>query len=62
MGSISNEVSTTLPTAAGAPGRFALKIWHTDPGSKAVVVDYDNARAAAGPAAGRVVKGQVVLD
>jgi len=36
----------SLNTAAGATGttgRVGLKIWHTDPASGAVVVDYDNA-------------------
>ena len=33
----------TAAGASGATGRVGLKIWHTDPASDAVVVDYDNA-------------------
>nr|WP_307742779.1 PKD domain-containing protein [Massilia varians] len=33
----------TAAGATGATGRVGLKIWHTDPASGAVVVDYDNA-------------------
>ncbi|WP_409269114.1 hypothetical protein [Massilia sp. BHUDP2] len=33
----------TAAGASGATGRVGLKIWHTDPASGAVVVDYDNA-------------------
>jgi probable HAF family extracellular repeat protein len=53
-------------TAATAPrngqGSFALKIWHTDPASKAEVVDYDNTRAPGGLDAGRVTEGSIVLE
>jgi hypothetical protein len=48
--------------SANGQGRFALKIWHTDPASKAEVVDYDNTRAPAGTEAGRVAEGSIVLE
>lgn len=55
-----------LSTAATVPGkdggRFALKIWHTDPASKAEVVDYDNARVSTAPQAARVTDGNIVLQ
>lgn len=36
---------STAAGATGATGRFGLKIWHTDPASGAIVVDYDNGGA-----------------
>lgn len=43
-----------------AAGQFALEIWHTDPVTKAQVIDYDNRRA--GPDnAGVDVAGNIVL-
>ncbi|WP_212760999.1 PKD domain-containing protein [Telluria aromaticivorans] len=48
--------------AAGGAGRFGLKIWHTDPASKAEVVDYDNGRAPAAARGSRLSTGSVVLD
>ena len=52
--------SATLP--AGGQGRFALKIWHTDPASKRKVVDYDNVRAPSGNGGGRLANGSIVLE
>ena len=44
--------------AAGGPGRFGLKIWHTDPASAAAIVDYDNQ----GPdGRGSVFRGELVV-
>jgi probable HAF family extracellular repeat protein len=54
------STSATLP--GGGQGRFALKIWHADPASGREVVDYDNARAAAGKGGGRLVDGRIVLE
>lgn len=57
----------TLDTTAGAaagegePGRFALRIWHIDPATKAEVVDYDS-RGADPRSAGPVVQGEIVLQ
>jgi hypothetical protein len=56
----------TLDTTAGAaarqgePGRFALKIWHIDPATKAQVVDYDN--TGPGAAGGTVVEGRIAVQ
>jgi len=54
------STSATLPE--GGQGRFALKIWHADPASKREVVDYDNARGAAGNGGGRLANGRIVLE
>jgi len=53
------STSATLP--GGGQGRFALKIWHTDPVSKREVVDYDNARGQ-GKGTGRLANGSIVLE
>ncbi len=52
----------TDPGAAGDEGRFGLKIWHTDPVSKAEVVDYDNGRAPTSETGSRLSTGSVVLE
>jgi probable HAF family extracellular repeat protein len=60
------RLATAATLSGGEPGRFAMKIWHTDPASKREVVDYDNVRAAsgnsAGNGAGRLVNGSIVLE
>lgn len=56
------RLSTSATVAGGGQGGFVLKIWHTDPASRRHVVDYDNARARSGPAAGRVTDGSIVLE
>ncbi|MFC5478404.1 PKD domain-containing protein [Massilia suwonensis] len=56
------RLSTSATVAGGGQGGFVLKIWHTDPGSRTDVVDYDNARAPSGTAAGRVIDGSIVLE
>jgi probable HAF family extracellular repeat protein len=56
------RLATSATGAGNGQGRFALKIWHTDPASKAEVVDYDNTRAPAGVEAGRVTDGVVVVE
>lgn len=49
---------STAAGAAGAAGRIGLKIWHTDPASRAVVVDYDNA----GPnGSGSAFRGEIQM-
>jgi probable HAF family extracellular repeat protein len=48
--------------SGGAPGRFGLTIWRTDPVSRADVVVYDNQRAQAGRAAGTLVEGSIVTQ
>lgn len=51
----------SLNTAAGSTsgtGRFGLKIWHADPASGAVVVDYDNGGANG---AGSAFRGEIQL-
>jgi probable HAF family extracellular repeat protein len=59
---LSTMAATAGNGSANGQGRFALKIWHTDPASKAEVVDYDNTRAPAGTEAGRVAEGSIVLE
>jgi PKD repeat protein len=56
------RLSTAAAAAGNGQGSFALKIWHTDPASKAEVVDYDNTRAPAGTEAGRVTDGSIVVE
>lgn len=56
------RLATTVGTTSGAPGRFGLSIWHTDPRTGAQVVDYDNGRAPVGPAGRRLSAGNIVLD
>jgi len=52
------ELATTAG-GTGQPSRFALKIWHFDPVTRAKVVDYDN--LAAGPGnTGPAVQGNIV--
>jgi probable HAF family extracellular repeat protein len=55
------RLSTSAPVR-GEPGRFALKIWHTDLASKAEVVDYDNAATPSGTAATRMTQGSIVQE
>lgn len=45
--------------AAGEAGRFGLKIWHTDPATRAEVLDYDNRQAGPGNT-GPAVEGSIV--
>jgi probable HAF family extracellular repeat protein len=61
-GSYQFRLSTSAATAGNGQGRFALKIWHTDPASKADVVDYDNTRAPSGLQAGRVKDGGIIQE
>jgi probable HAF family extracellular repeat protein len=56
------RLSTSAMLPGGGQGRFALKIWHADPASKREVVDYDNARGAAGNGGGRLANGRIVLE
>jgi probable HAF family extracellular repeat protein len=49
----------TTVGGAGQPGRFALKIWHVDPVTRAEVVDYDNLSAGPGNT-GPAVQGSIV--
>jgi probable HAF family extracellular repeat protein len=56
------RLSTPAMLPGGGQGRFALKIWHADPASKREVVDYDNARGAAGNGGGRLANGRIVLE
>jgi probable HAF family extracellular repeat protein len=54
----------TLATTAGGAGqsaRFALKIWHVDPVTRAEVVDYDNLSAGPGNT-GPAVQGSIVYQ
>lgn len=56
----------SMATTAGgaddkAPGRFSLKIWHTDPATGAEVVDYDSRGAGRGAAESRIVTGKIAL-
>lgn len=55
------RLATDAGAAAGT-GRLGLRIWHVDPASKAVVIDYDNGRAPAGARGGRLSVGNIVLD
>ena len=61
-GSYKFRLSMSATGAGGEGGRFFLKIWHTDPVSKADVVDYDNANASYGTMAARVTDGSIVLE
>ena len=61
-GSYKFRLSTSATVSGSEQGRFALKIWHTDPSSKVDVVDYDNARAPSGTEGGRVTDGKIVLE
>jgi probable HAF family extracellular repeat protein len=61
-GSYQFRLSTSAVTVGSGQGRFALKIWHTDPASKADVVDYDNTRAASGSEGARVTDGSIVVE
>lgn len=56
-GSYKFRLATTVGAAASQQGRFGLRIWRTDPVTKADVVVYDNQRA--GQAAGALVEGVV---
>lgn len=56
----------SMATTAGAadskaPGRFSLKIWHTDPATGAEVVDYDSRAAGRSAAQSRIVEGKIAL-
>ena len=57
-------LATAVGAAAGAGerGRFSLKIWHTDPATKAEVVDYDNQGARAGVAGDSIVEGRILQE
>jgi probable HAF family extracellular repeat protein len=57
------KLTTTAGSAAGQgqPNRFGLKIWHTDPVTKAEVVDYDNQGAGNGSAV-LAAQGEIVLQ
>lgn len=46
----------------GEPGRFGLKIWHTDPATNAEVVDYDNRRAADDASSHALVEGKIAVQ
>jgi probable HAF family extracellular repeat protein len=58
------SVKMTSGAGAGAgvgePGRFGLKIWHVDPATRAVVVDYDN-RDDASQGLGSPFRGKVLI-
>lgn len=56
------RLSTSATVPGNQQGGFVLKIWHTDPASRTDVVDYDNARAPSGTAAGRVTDGSIVVE
>jgi probable HAF family extracellular repeat protein len=57
-------MATTAGVAAGTgePGRFSLKIWHTDPVTKAEVVDYDTQAGASGAAGRALVEGKIAVQ
>ena len=54
------RLAVTLPGAD--KGLLGLKIWHTDPASKAIVIDYDNTRALSAAQGGRVMQGRMVHE
>ena len=57
-------LATTPGTAVtqGEAGRFSLKIWHSDPATKALVVDYDNQRAGPGLASAAITEGRILQE
>jgi probable HAF family extracellular repeat protein len=56
--------SFSLVTTAGTAdaGRFALRIWHADPATRAQVVDYDNQAGKDGAGGGVVVEGRIAVQ
>lgn len=56
------SLSTAATMPGAAQGRFALKVWHTDPSSKAEVVDYDNTAATPGAGLPNVLDGSLTLE
>lgn len=56
-GSYRFRLETTAGARPGRPGRFGIRIWRTDPGTRAEVVVYDNRRA--GQAASALVAGDI---
>jgi hypothetical protein len=49
----------TMDAAAGAEGRFGLKIWHTDAATGAEVVDYDSQGKVGETTGRRLVEGAI---
>lgn len=58
------SMATTAGAAAGngEPGRLGLKIWHSDPATKAEVVDYDNRGPAKNAARHALVEGKIAVE
>lgn len=56
------SLSTTTTVPGAGQGRFVLKVWHTDPVSKAEVVVYDNTVPASSAQQSNVVEGGVALE
>jgi probable HAF family extracellular repeat protein len=56
------RLTSSATLNAGAPGRFALKIWHTDAAGKSEIVDYDNSHAAFDPGAAILTQESIVRD
>jgi probable HAF family extracellular repeat protein len=63
-GSYQFAMASTAGAAAGQgePGRFGLKIWHTDPATKAEVVDYDNQVGTDGATGRALVDGKIAVQ
>lgn len=56
------RLATSATVAGAGQGRFAIRIWHTDPVSKAEVVDYDNAVAPSGAQAAGATEGDIMVE
>ena len=54
------SMSATVPGAG--QGRFALKVWHTDPTSKKETVEYDSTGASSGTQAASMTEGGIVAE
>jgi probable HAF family extracellular repeat protein len=54
------RLATAAGVPGGQPGRFGLRIWRTDPATRAEVVVYDNQRA--GRAADMLAEGRIVTE
>ncbi|MDB5962951.1 MAG: hypothetical protein JWP59_4245 [Massilia sp.] len=51
-----------LTVASGAQGQFGLRIWHSDPVTRAEVVDFDNGQAPAAARGTTLVQGAIAVS
>lgn len=61
-GTVRFRLATSAAAAGGEPGRVGLRIWKTDPVSKAEVVVYDNRRSQSAAASSRLMEGAIVQE